>query len=99
GLSAAARELPPLRAGRPVSPATLTRWIISGVALPGGGRLRLEAVRIGNTWLTSREALARFLERQTAAALGGPMSATPTPGHGLAVERRLDEILGPSGAA
>jgi hypothetical protein len=76
----------------------MTRWIINGVAVPGGGRLRLEAVRCGFTWLTSKEALARFLERQTAAALGEPMPATPAAGHGLAVERRLDEILGPPAA-
>jgi hypothetical protein len=92
GLAEAARTLPPLRSGRPVAPATLTRWILNGVTMPDGSRLRLEAIRCGQTWLTSYEALERFLRRQTAAALGE--DTLPTPGHGPATERRLDEILG-----
>jgi hypothetical protein len=100
GLAEAARLLPSLRQGKPVNPATLTRWIIHGVSVAGGGRLRLEGVKVGHTWVTSAEAIERFLARQTAAALGEPEgAAVPTAGHGEAVERRLDSILGPSGAA
>ena len=69
----AARKLPPFRAGRPVNPSTVFRWAFSGVRLPSGELLRLEAVRIGGRWLTSSEALERFAARQT------PQFAEPTP--------------------
>lgn len=39
---------------------TVVRWIVEGYPV-GGGVVRLEAVRSGRTWLTSREAIARFL--------------------------------------
>jgi hypothetical protein len=60
----AARLLPPARQGRPVSMSCILRWILSGVRTPSGV-VRLEAVRLGGRWLTSREALQRFAEQQT----------------------------------
>jgi Protein of unknown function (DUF1580) len=62
GLAAAARRLPPLRAGRPVHPATLTRWIDKGIIGPGGQRVKLEALRVGASWVTSTEAIQRFCD-------------------------------------
>jgi hypothetical protein len=59
-LSQAARLLPPGRRGRPVNLSTILRWIIDGVA-----GVRLEGLRVGGRWLTSKEALARFAERLT----------------------------------
>ncbi|OAI41453.1 hypothetical protein AYO40_03080 [Planctomycetaceae bacterium SCGC AG-212-D15] len=64
-LSAAARLLPPMRRGRPVSTSCLFRWIADGVKTPGGEVVRLEAIRMGGRWLTSKQALQRFAERQT----------------------------------
>jgi hypothetical protein len=55
-LSAAAKLLPRLRAGRPVSPATLWRWTTRGVR-----GVCLETIRIGATTATSAEALDRFI--------------------------------------
>jgi hypothetical protein len=96
-LGVAAREIfPRSRNDRPVSPVTLMRWIVHGVKLPDGSRLRLEGIKCGHAWLTSREAVRRFLERQTAAALGEQTDVTPpTAGHGEETERKLDAILGP----
>ena len=60
-LSEAARHLPRLRQGRKVHVGTLYRWISRGV-----GGVRLEAVKIGRTLVTSREALQRFADRSSA---------------------------------
>jgi hypothetical protein len=63
-LAEAARRLPPFRLGRPVSTATIWRWCREGVTLPSGEVVRLECFRIGARWLTSVEALSRFIHRQ-----------------------------------
>ena len=42
--------------------ATLHRWLHRGV----GGQ-KLEAVRLGRQWFTSRQAITRFIEARTAA--------------------------------
>ena len=60
-LAAAARLFPPMRGERPVSAATVWRWIRSGVRLDGGHTVRLDAYRIGSRWATSREAVERFM--------------------------------------
>jgi hypothetical protein len=64
-LSQAARRFPPFRKDRPVAPSTIFRWIASGVRLRDGRRIRLEAVRLGGRWLTSEQAVQRFIDRQT----------------------------------
>jgi hypothetical protein len=66
-LAQAARRFPPGRLDRPVSASTIWRWCRKGVKLPGGGTLRLECVRVSGRWLTSVEALSRFVARQTPA--------------------------------
>jgi hypothetical protein len=64
-LSKAARCFPSFREDKPVAASTVFRWIFAGVRLPDGSRVRLEAVRLGGRWLTSREAIQRFMEAQT----------------------------------
>jgi Protein of unknown function (DUF1580) len=64
-LAAAARRLPKLRAGRPVSPATIWRWASHGLR-----GVRLETARVGGTTVTSPAALRAFF-----AALGGNAAA------------------------
>jgi hypothetical protein len=54
-----------------VNPSTGLRWILRGLPDGRGGRVRLEAIRRGKPWLSSRAALERFL-----AAL--PQSAPPS---------------------
>ena len=56
----AARRLPPLRKGRPVSPTTVWRWATRGVRSRSGVTVRLETLKVGGTCCTSDEALARF---------------------------------------
>jgi hypothetical protein len=55
-----------------VSPSTAFRWMMKGLPDSRGERLRLQALRRGKIWLTSRAALERFLS-------GLPHSA-PAPG-------------------
>jgi hypothetical protein len=58
----AARRLPPLRKGRPVSPTTVWRWTTRGVRARNGVTVRLETLKIGGICCTSDEALARFFQ-------------------------------------
>jgi hypothetical protein len=60
-LGQAARLLPPGRQGRPTHPSTILRWITRGVR-----GCKLEAIRLGGSVYTSREALQRFAELLTA---------------------------------
>jgi hypothetical protein len=61
----AARLLPPARLGRPVSFQCLLRWVLDGSRAPDGTLVRLEALRVGGRYVTSREALQRFAEALT----------------------------------
>lgn len=57
------------------NPATAHRWALTGVLLPDGRRLKLEAVQLGSTWHTSEPALARFAAARTSARPGGDGAA------------------------
>jgi hypothetical protein len=64
-LAQAARRFPPYRADRPVNSSTIWRWCRKGVKVPGLGKVHLECVRISGRWLTSVEAISRFVAAQT----------------------------------
>jgi hypothetical protein len=64
-LTQAARKLPTARNCAPVNTATKRRWVVKCIRLADGRRLRLEACRVSGRWLTSAEALARFIDEQT----------------------------------
>jgi hypothetical protein len=64
-LAEAAALIPPARGGKKTHLSTLLRWIVKGVRSPIGETVRLEAIRLGGRWMTSREALQRFAERLT----------------------------------
>jgi Protein of unknown function (DUF1580) len=64
-LAAAARLVPPARGGECTHFSTILRWILKGAKAPDGSRVRLEAIRLGGRWFTSREALQRFAEKLT----------------------------------
>jgi hypothetical protein len=82
----AAKLIPPARQGRPVSFQCILRWALEGAKAPSGERVKLEAVRLGGRWLTSREALQRFAEALT------PRSDSPTsPPRTLRQRRRAAE--------
>ncbi len=71
-LSAAARQLPGRDGRRGIHVSTVWRWSLRGVR-----SVRLETALIGGVRMTSREALARFFARTTAAANGTtPMTRT-----------------------
>jgi hypothetical protein len=53
------------------APSTVFRWVQRGLPIGNGTRAKLEAVRRGRRWLTSRAAVARFF-----ACL--PTNSTPT---------------------
>ena len=59
-LSEALDLLPPARRNKRPHLSRLLRWILDGV-----NGVRLEAIRLGGRWVTSREALQRFCERLT----------------------------------
>ena len=74
-LAQGARELPPLRAGRPVHPTALWRWSKYGVNTPVG-KIKLETVNLAGRVVTSREAIRRFLFSVAKAKAGGLVSTT-----------------------
>jgi hypothetical protein len=80
-LTQAARLLPPGRHGRPVSLSCIIRWVLTGATGPSGERVRVEALRLGGRWLTSREALQRFAERLTPRPDGKVQPASRGPGN------------------
>src|SRR5438105_865260 len=77
-LANACALLPRGRNGSRPHLSTLIRWITSGVRTSDGARVCLEAVRLGSKWVTSREALVRFVEKLTP-ALTQPEERARTP--------------------
>jgi hypothetical protein len=77
-LPQASKYLPNGRRGRPVHFTTLLRWVLDGVVGPAGQRIRLEAIRLGSKWVTSKEALQRFAEALTP-AVDEPLPTPRTP--------------------
>jgi len=78
-LAVAAAETPPARNGKKTHLSTLLRWVLTGAKAPDGTRVRLEAIRLGGRWFTSREALQRFAEALTPRFDGDPPPAPRSP--------------------
>ena len=78
-LAEACRLLP----SRP-SPATLWRWRVKGV-----NGTKLECVRVGNRWYTTRAAMSRFISQQTAAV--APAADDELAERSAATARRLGQ--------
>ncbi len=68
-LHAAVTLYPLSHTGRTVHISTVLRHITKGVRLPNGEIIRLEGARLGGRWITSVEAVQRFMERLTAGTL------------------------------
>lgn len=64
----------PGAAGRDTSPRTVILWIRRGVTGPTSERVYLEGFRVGSRWMTSAEAVARFIAR-----LSGEQRPQPCP--------------------
>jgi hypothetical protein len=54
-------KLVPGRGGKPIDPATVWRWSRVGVRAPDGTMVKLECIKIGGRFCSSREALDRFI--------------------------------------
>jgi hypothetical protein len=91
-LKQAAKLVPAGRGGRPTHFSTVLRWVLTGVQGPSGERVRLEAVRLGGRWLTSREALQRFAERLTPGVSKESPEARSPSARRRAVERAENEL-------
>lgn len=89
-LSAAGRLFPGHRGRAAIDPSTVFRWVTKGAKTPAGGLVRLEAVRVGGRWLTSRGAVSRFVAALTAAADPAPSLPIRTPTQ----RRRASEAAG-----
>lgn len=77
-LAQAAALIPPARRGKKTCLGTLIRWVNDGVPGPDGRKVRLEAIRLGNRWMTTRAALQRFAEALTPDVSGdAPRDRTP----------------------
>jgi hypothetical protein len=83
--SRAARHVPSIRAGRPVSPATLWRWSSAGCVGRDGQRVKLETIRIGCSTCTSIEALDRFFRRLSGEEVTQPAIRPTSKAHQKAV--------------
>jgi hypothetical protein len=66
-LSQISRRFPPNKGDKPFHPATLTRWILQGIPLGDGSRVRLRAIRFPAGWRTTDEWVDDFLDALTAA--------------------------------
>lgn len=89
-LSAVGRLFPAHRGTGTVDPSTVFRWVTKGAKTPAGDLVKLEAVRVGGRWLTSRGAVARFVAALTAAADSAPVLPTRTP----AQQQRAGDVAG-----
>lgn len=85
-LRTAAKLRPCGRNGRPTHISTIHRWIQRGVR-----GVRLEAVRIGGSLFTSREALQRFADRLTAPPVLNPLPPAANP-HGSEAAKADQEL-------
>ena len=63
------------------------RWAVHGARSPAGKLVRLEAARLGSRWITSRQALQRFVEALTPRTGAAP----PLPPRTPAKRRRASE--------
>src|SRR5262245_55949230 len=89
GLASVGRLFPGHRGAGSLSPSTPFRWIVKGVRSADGRLVKLEAVRVGTRWVTSRAAVGRFVALTTAA--GQAPDATP---RSPAARNKADEIAG-----
>lgn len=86
-----AAKLIPGRYGEPTR-QSLRRWAAVGI-LVNGQRVKLEARRVGGTWWTSKEAVARFIDAMN------PDNVPPEPIRSPAANTRAAQAAGKKLAA
>jgi hypothetical protein len=92
-LAAACCLVPPGRNGRRTHLSTILRWILRGAKSPSGEIVRLEGLRLGSRWVTSKEALQRFAERLTPPPNDDGLPSSRTPAQRQSASERADEAL------
>lgn len=60
-----AEWVPPARNGKKTYVSTIQRWAVNGQRRFDGKIIRLWAMRLGNRWVTTREAFDTFMRRLT----------------------------------
>lgn len=85
--AAAASNIPGHRPGTRLNGATVWRFINKG-KLINGELVRLEGVRVGDRWLTSLEALNRFITKLTDASLPAGCGNTSPVEHAATPKQR-----------
>lgn len=78
-LSQAAKLFPPARRGRPVSASCVWRWFKEGVRTADGRRVHLEALRVVNRYVTSADAVRRFILAQQPGSTVGTAESSVEP--------------------
>ena len=94
-LSAAARRFPGHRDNSRMNPSAIWRWIVSGAKSLDGQIVKLQAYRAGSRWLTTAQALERFvaaLGSNDAAPVPAPRSVAARNKASGAAGRRLAEM-------
>jgi hypothetical protein len=95
-LNEAARSVPPSRSAKRTHLSTILRWILKGAKAPSGEIVKLEALRLGGKWITTREALQRFAEALTpdlqAEPPQSPRSSTARQSASQRAAQELDRI-------
>jgi hypothetical protein len=89
--SAAAKLIPGNRGAKHANPATLWRWHRIGHSLNNGTVVHLEAVRLGNQYLTSRRAVERFAVALTEASSPSDAAAAAPIIRSKSLKRRTEE--------
>ena len=75
----------------------MLRWILTGLKSPAGELVRLEGIRIGGKWLTSKEAMQRFAERLTPDLNGTSAPSPRTPRQKQRAEAKVEAELQAAG--
>ena len=86
-LPAAAKLIPGRGTAPHIKHTTVWRWVTMGTKTAGDRVVKLEAVRLGSRWLTSKAAVLRFVKSLTA----GAHVAEPQPERTDAARRRAAE--------
>ena len=88
-----AHRLPAFRPGTRTTYSCVLRWSLKGVRVPGGQRVRLEAVRCGGRWLTTEAAIQRFLLAQQPTEERQPQAPPRSPGQRQRASQRAGAQL------
>lgn len=91
-ISQLCKILPVGRNGKRPTFSTVWRYVLEGAKLPNGERVKLEAVRFGGKWVSSKQAAQRFVEALSSAAADVPSPFRGRPARNRAAEQAAAEL-------